>query len=126
MKWFGTYTQSRYATVEGNFNAISSALSNQVITFNCNCNEPYCVYVYPHRPYEIYLCNYFWSAPRTGTDSQAGTIVHEVSHFTVVANTDDHAYGQALCENLASRTPDLVIENADSHEYFAENTPPSQ
>ncbi len=124
LKWFGTHTQSRYATVEGNFNAISGALSNQVITFNCNCNEPYYAYVYANNPYEIYICNYFWTAPRTGTDSQAGTIVHEVSHFTVVADTDDHAYGQTLCANLASSTPDLAIENADSHEYFAENTPP--
>ncbi|MEO8196116.1 MAG: M35 family metallo-endopeptidase [Thermoanaerobaculia bacterium] len=32
----------------------------------------------------------------TGTDSKAGTLVHEMSHFNVVASTDDHAYGTAL------------------------------
>lgn len=27
-------------------------------------------YVYPSSPYNIYLCNAFWSAPMTGTDSK--------------------------------------------------------
>ncbi|HKX84772.1 MAG TPA: M35 family metallo-endopeptidase, partial [Pyrinomonadaceae bacterium] len=70
----------------------------------------------------IYLCNAFWNAPAQGTDSKAGTLVHEMSHFTVVAGTDDHAYGQTACKKLAKR-PQKAIDNADSHEYFAENTP---
>ncbi|WP_133510056.1 M35 family metallo-endopeptidase [Candidatus Thiosymbion oneisti] len=124
VRWFGTYTQSRYATVESNFRAISNALYDGNITFDCGCNDNSYAYVYANRPYEIYLCNVFWSAPRLGIDSQAGTIVHEISHFTNVAGTDDYAYGQDSAINLASRYPSLAIDNADSYLYFAENTPP--
>jgi peptidyl-Lys metalloendopeptidase len=59
----------------------------------------------------------------TGTDSKGGTLVHEMSHFTVVAGTDDWAYGQAAAGALAGSNPDRAIDNADSHEYFGENTP---
>jgi hypothetical protein len=64
-----------------------------------------------------------WSAPRTGTDSRAGTLIHEVSHFNVVAGTDDIVYGQAGAKSLAASDPNGAINNADNHEYFAENTP---
>ena len=39
----------------------------------------------PNKPYTIYLGRVFWTAPATGTDSQAGTLIHEISHFDVVA-----------------------------------------
>jgi len=123
LEWFGAYTESRYATVLQHFANISDALSNKQITFVCDCNESYYAWVYPSVPYEIHPCQAFWSASLTGTDSQAGTIVHETSHFTVVAGTDDHVYGQPACRSLANSSPDLAVGNADSHEYFAENTP---
>ena len=122
-EWFGAYDAARLATVTDHFNKIADALNNKTITFNCGCNENYYAYVYPTKPYEIYLCNLFWSAPEKGTDSQFGTIIHEVSHFNVVAGTDDHVYGQSGCRSLATSNPSWAIENADSHEYFAENTP---
>ena len=40
-----------------------------------------------------------------------------------VAGTDDVVYGQAGAKSLAISNPDAAITNADSHEYFAENTP---
>ena len=46
-----------------------------------------------------------------------------MSHFNVVAGTDDHAYGQPNARSLAVSNPDLALDNADNHEYFAENTP---
>lgn len=122
--WFGRYNASRYDQVTKNFEKILDALTNQPITLNCGCDEDYFAYVYPNKPYEIYLCNLFWSAPLTGTDSKAGTIIHELSHFTVVAGTDDHVYGQTGCKSLADTDPAKAVENADSHEYFAENNPP--
>jgi peptidyl-Lys metalloendopeptidase len=65
----------------------------------------------------------FWTAPLTGTDSKAGTLIHEMSHFNVVAGTDDHVYGQSGAKSLAISDPAAAIDNADSHEYFAENNP---
>lgn len=55
--------------------------------------------------------------------TQAGTLVHESSHFTANGGTDDHAYGQTACKSLALSSPANAVDNADSHEYFAENTP---
>ncbi len=123
--WFGTYNASRYTTVRSNFTRIYNALSSQPFVFNCTCPAaPSAIaYVYPNQPYRIYLCNAFWSAPNTGTDSRAGTIVHEVSHFTVMGGTDDWAYGQSAAHNLAVSNPARAVDNADSHEYFTENTP---
>jgi len=46
-----------------------------------------------------------------------------MSHFTVVAGTDDWAYGQTAAAALAKSSPTKAVDNADSHEYFAENNP---
>jgi peptidyl-Lys metalloendopeptidase len=121
--WFGVYLASRYSTVKTHFGAISNAMDTAPVTFNCSCKKKYYAYVYPTQPYTIYLCSVFWTAPLTGTDSKAGTLIHEMSHFDVVANTDDYVYGQAGAKNLAITNPDNAVKNADNHEYFAENTP---
>jgi peptidyl-Lys metalloendopeptidase len=121
--WFGTYLASRYTTVNAHYNAIDDALGNQVMTFNCGCKKQYFAYVYPNQPYRIYLCRAFWNAANTGTDSRAGTLIHEVSHFDVVANTDDVVYGTANAKALATSNPNDAVRNADNHEYFSENTP---
>ncbi|MEO8276568.1 MAG: M35 family metallo-endopeptidase [Thermoanaerobaculia bacterium] len=122
--WFGAQNGGRFNTVSGHYTAIRSAFQSAPITVDCGCDESYYAYVFPTQPYTIYVCNAFWPAPATGTDSKAGTLIHEMSHFNVVAGTDDNAYGQNACRNLASGQPALAVQNADSHEYFAENSPP--
>ena len=123
--WFGAYTSTRYSTARQHFVNIDAAIdqSGGEVTINCGCNQSYYAYVYPTRPYEIFVCKAFWSAPLTGTDSKGGTLIHEMSHFNVVAGTDDHVYGQTGAKNLAASSPDQALDNADNHEYFAENTP---
>ena len=122
-EWFGVYTASRWNTVQDHFNRIASAASGRTITFICDDSTSAFAYVYPSRPYDIYLGGAFWTAPRTGTDSKAGTIIHELSHFNVLGGTDDHVYGQSGARSLARSNPARAVNNADSHEYFAENTP---
>jgi len=46
-----------------------------------------------------------------------------MSHFDVVANTDDVVYGQSGAKSLAISNPTDALRNADNHEYFSENTP---
>ena len=121
--WFGSYTSSGWSTAKSHFSSINSAFNNQAVVVSCACTDSAYAYVYPSQPYKIYVCNAFWSAPNTGTDSKAGTLVHEMSHFTIVAGTDDWAYGQSAAKNLAISNPSKALDNADSHEYFAENTP---
>ena len=121
--WFGAYTSTRWNKVGNNFDAIKDALDNKAKVFDCSCNQSYFAYVYPNQPYKIYLCRAFWNASMTGTDSKGGTIIHEMSHFNVVAGTDDIVYGQTGAKNLAISDPNGATNNADSHEYFAENNP---
>jgi peptidyl-Lys metalloendopeptidase len=128
-EWFGAYLGQRYETVIDHFDKITDAVVNKRITFNCTCDidnpENTFAYVSPARPYEIFLCNQFWEASLTGTDSKAGTIIHELSHFYVVAGTTDTGgiYGQEDCRRLASENPLAALRHADCHEYFAENSP---
>ena len=126
--WFGAYTSTRYATANQHFVAIDSAIdqSGGQIKINCGCNQSYYAYVYPTKPYEIFVCKAFWTAPTAGTDSKGGTLIHETSHFNVVAGTADVVYGQTGAKSLAISNPDQALNNADSHEYFAENQPSQQ
>ncbi len=121
--WFGTYSSANDTTVTSHFSAISNKMDTAAVVFDCKCKKTYYAYVYANQPYKIYLCKAFWTAPATGTDSKAGTLIHEMSHFTVVAGTNDYAYGQTAAHNLALTNITQAIANADSHEYFAENTP---
>ena len=124
--WFGVYDANRYSTVTTHFSKISSAMDTAAVTFDCGCKKKYYAYVYPTKPYIIYLCSVFWTAPLTGTDSKAGTLIHEMSHFNTVASTNDYVYGQEGAKSLAISNPNNAINNADNHEYFAENTPAQQ
>ncbi|MDW5415764.1 M35 family metallo-endopeptidase [Iodobacter sp. CM08] len=121
--WFGKYDSARYATVKSHYVAIKDAFLNKPVTVDCGCKDTYFAYVYPNQPYKIYVCNAFWTAPLTGTDSKGGTLVHEMSHFYAVASTKDNVYGQSGAKKLAISDPAKAIANADSHEYFVENTP---
>jgi peptidyl-Lys metalloendopeptidase len=125
-KWFGAVDSGRVATIKSHFAAIKDAFATKPITVDCGCKKTYYAYVYPTQPYTIYVCKAFWSAPMTGTDSKGGTLVHEMSHFNVVAGTDDWVYGQSGAASLAISNPSQAIDNADSHEYFGENTPALQ
>ncbi|MBY0574362.1 MAG: peptidase M35 [Undibacterium sp.] len=122
--WFGTYSATNWGTIKTHFTNEVSAFTTKPLTLDCSCTTAGTyAYVYPNSPYKIYLCGAFWSAPMTGTDSKGGTLVHEMSHFTVVAGTGDYAYGQSAAKSLAISNPTKARMNADSHEYFAENTP---
>ncbi|MEN9866099.1 MAG: hypothetical protein RL748_1689 [Pseudomonadota bacterium] len=121
--WFGAYDAGRYNTVKAHYTAILDAFNNQPVVVDCGCKKTYYAYVYPNQPYKIYVCKAFWTAPMTGTDSKAGTLVHEMSHFNATSGTDDWAYGHTAAKSLAISDPAKAVDNADSHEYFSENTP---
>jgi peptidyl-Lys metalloendopeptidase len=122
--WFGEWTQYHQNVVKGHFLALSGDPSDS--TYDCSsCTKGDSVFAYvqPDEPGYVYLCNAFWRAPVAGTDSKGGTIVHEQSHFLVNGGTQDYVYGQAKAQRLAKANPSRAVMNADSTEYFAENTP---
>ncbi len=122
--WFGTYSSGGRNTALAHFQAVHSAFATQALVLDCKCKKPSVyAYVYANEPYKIYLCGAFWNAPAIGTDSKAGTLIHEMTHFNVVASTNDYAYGQTNAKALAISSPTQALDNADNHEYFAENTP---
>ena len=122
--WFGKYSSSNLALVKTQYTKIKAVFDSKPMIFSCECSlAGTYAYVYPSQPYKIYLCPVFWTSPTSGTDSKGGTLVHETSHFTAVAGTQDYAYGQTACKALAKSSPAKAVMNADSHEYFAENNP---
>ena len=76
--WFGAYTQSRFDTVRSHFANIGSH-DYTTFTYDCTCTDSGAyAFVYAADFGTIHLCGAFWRAPATGTDSQAGTLIHEV------------------------------------------------
>jgi len=126
--WMGACDSSRFSTVQRNFNNIGSrqGAGYRVDCAGSSCSASTYAYVFPSdSTYTVYVCGAFWNAPAgpCSYDSKAGTVVHEISHFTPVAGTQDITYGTANCQNLARTNPANAVRNADSHEYLAENCP---
>jgi len=124
-RWFGPWTPSRERHATAVYAGLLDTLSGTTLTYDCRCDDASLyAYVYPSRPGDVFLCPAFFAAPVLGTDSQAGTLVHELSHFAVAnGGTHDHVYGQHAVARLALDDPERAIDNADSYEYFAENSP---
>ena len=127
--WFGKADEKRQKIVTDAYNKIYDAFENKDVAFDCGTcksDEEYdevFAYVHPNQHYKIYLCGAFWKSSRTGTDTQGGTLIHEASHFAVIANTNDYAYGQTDAKALAKNSPNKAVNNAENYDYFAENNP---
>lgn len=123
-EWFGPYSASRYQSVTDGYTRLYESLQDASLSYDCSCDRANVyAYVFPVVLHEIYLCPVFWQTDLSGTDSRAGTLVHELSHFTALVGTDDHAYGQRAARELAQNDPTTAIDNADNFGYFAENDP---
>lgn len=122
--WFGTTYSGYVDIVVGNFLDMKSALNRYTFTFYLHgpeCNGEF-AYTY-HGSTTLYFCNTYFRAPtlptsRSRSDTQMGTIIHELSH--AVAYTEDIEYGTSDCKKLAAKYPKKAIENADNYEYFSE------
>jgi len=123
-KWFGatsTVNTGYYDYDKSVFNNIVNTLNSKGIHAYCNpagCGANVYAYVYPNDPaLTVYLCGAFWSQP----SERANTIVHEMSHFTVIGGTQDYTYGRASCEKLAKSNPFQASHNADNVCYFSDD-----
>ncbi len=135
--WFGIYSPARAERVRRNLKAIHRVLDSADLRFYCgDPNEPTCkgstyAYVYSTEPYAVTLCPMFFTMPMLpgGSPSDAvyedgtmeGTLIHEISHFDVVAGTDDSCYSRSDCADMAIDDPTSAMANADSYQYFAED-----
>ena len=118
-EWFGTYNLARFNKVKNDYSTVKRRIETIQFTYNLTgsgCSSG--VYAYTYKDTStIWFCDAFWDAPAKGTDSKAGTVVHEHTHSD--ASTDDIQYGQSGCRALALSHPEQAINNADSHEYYA-------
>lgn len=122
--WFGAFSAGRWGKVKEHFTALTQHLSSE--SADCSCTDSAYSYVLPTQPHKIYLCNAFWQAPLTGHDSMPGALLRAMSHFDDVTSTTSWAEGDVACKRLAKQAPERAVVNADSHQYFAENSPALQ
>lgn len=126
--WFGTYDAARWTAVRSGVEKMHAALVSNAVTFNCNdsqCAPSTFGFNYPSEisPRRIFLCDEFWKASRLGTDSRAGVVIHVLSIFTDTVGAQSYVYGTTGAQQLAVTNPRNAIKNADTYEYFFENTP---
>lgn len=137
LRWFGLYSPANARIVENNLVAIDLALRAGALTLVCppvgedECWVDTFANVWPDEPFVINLCPAFFTMPpmdgfgqrssgfQNGT--REGTIIHEISHFDVIAGTDDECYSRRFCATMARHDPRRAIRNADSYQYFVED-----
>ena len=136
-RWFGDYSQANAEQVRANLKAIVTALRGGGVTAICEtlrpegCSPGEYAWVYSDQPYLMRLCPAFFTLPpltalapgtrRSENGTREGTLVHEISHFTRVAGTEDHCYSRPECQRMARNNPLRAIDNADSYQYFTED-----
>jgi peptidyl-Lys metalloendopeptidase len=100
IRWFGAADAKRIGNVKDAWTTLDNALHNANLSFtahkpqyfayaNGSSMDYYGSSIWGSRSlFSIRLGDDFWSAPLTGEDSQAGTIVHELTHMYL--RTGDH------------------------------------
>ncbi|WP_439156113.1 M35 family metallo-endopeptidase [Yoonia sp.] len=137
VRWFGDYTPKNAEIVRANLKAVVVAIRSGAIRVECQaeraagCTQREYAWVYPGQPYVLRLCPAFFGLPtlhalspgaqHSDHGTREGTIVHELSHFTRVAGTEDYCYSRTLCKLMAQRDTRRAIINADSYQYFTED-----
>ena len=140
-RWFGVYSSLNAEKVRASLKTMASAIRSGAVTVECNevlgpdsrvgCAEGEYAWVFSDEPYLIHLCPSFFDLPSMAqlrprstagsNGTRAGTIIHELSHFFNVAETEDHCYTRRDCSIMARTDPGRAIENADSYQYFSED-----
>ncbi|WP_185020855.1 M35 family metallo-endopeptidase [Histidinibacterium lentulum] len=136
-RWFGPYSKENAGIVRAAFKSIHAALRDQSLKIVCanvgeeDCDAQMYANVWSHDAYVINLCPAFFGMPelhvhpstsvRMENGTREGTIIHELSHFDIVAGTEDICYSRPACAQLAEFDRVVLVRNADSYQYFAED-----
>merc|ERR1712086_270545 len=81
------------------------------------CGGSTFAYVYPTDTQQnVYMCDFTFEYPDYSEKVQ--TVIHELSHFNHIGNTNDNAYGESTCINLAQSNFQAAIQTADNVGYF--------
>jgi peptidyl-Lys metalloendopeptidase len=120
IKWMGF---NEINDIKQTFTQIFKVLDNEAISFDCFCTFDIYAFSVVQNDYQITICNKFWGAELDGPDSQAGTILHELTHFESIRTSHDHIVNRYECIDAAQTKEGqaIIIENANSYEYLAED-----
>jgi hypothetical protein len=123
-RWFGSTAQAARQAISARIDRElqllqQDTLENFAMPDKVDSNTY--AYVYPGDATHVIHLDPLWvSAHATGTDSRAGTLAHEMSHFNDIGGTKDWVYGTTGCLNLAKTNSAHALNNADSFEYYVE------
>ena len=136
-RWFGRHSVQNAERVRRNLKSVVTAIRSGAVTAQCEprdldgCSSGEYAFVYAAEPYLMHLCPSFFNLPhlaalqpgaqRSENGTREGTIVHELSHFRIVADTEDHCYSRSVCSDMARTNPRRAIDNADSYQYYTED-----
>lgn len=123
--WFGTTNESDKKIIEQRIDKTLDMSKNyDVDKFRPappKYKDAYAVVNPDDKEHHINLGEPFWSAPTKGSDTKAGVLSHEMSHFNEIGGTDDYAYGLDDSKELAKINPKKALNNADNFEFYLEN-----
>jgi peptidyl-Lys metalloendopeptidase len=81
-EWFNDSANKAYVdAVRRDFTKIKQAFKFKDIAYDCSftgCPPGAFAFVFRNEPYVIHLCESFWKAPISGTDTRKGTLIHEM------------------------------------------------
>ncbi len=135
--WFGRWNAVDAKFVRATISALKNHIRTSKITFVCesrgsgSCEGGTYAFVYPNDSGTIYLCPPYFELPSLSdatflevfnSGTRGGTIIHEMSHYDEVGDTADHCYNRDSCGDFARISPNRAAHNADSFQYFAEDT----
>lgn len=123
-KWFGVVTRRKRDIIVKRIRSTLEVCRNlkienfELVDIGGKENEFASVYRIEGNYPSIRLGIRFWKIENDSGKSRAGVVIHELSHFRNIGNTDDFAYGSQACLGLAKYHPHDAMYNADSYELF--------
>lgn len=76
--------------------------------------------VHSSAPGAMFLTPDFFKMPTSGTDSQQGTIIHELTHIVGIGLHPEH-YGVDKAKALAAKDRMTARKNSDNYQYYVED-----
>ena len=137
-RWFGPYSKANAETARSTLKAIYTTIATGQIRVIClntsddGCEDDTYAFVYPDEAFVLNICPQYFELPTMISEvpgsevlengTREGTMIHEISHFLRVAGTDDFWYSRTTCQENARTDPRSAVRNADTYQYFAEDT----
>jgi peptidyl-Lys metalloendopeptidase len=125
-KWFGVLDSNSATAVRKVYEAaLTQASISQFwcpvvndLTFRWDVGD--LAAVHPSTPGAMFLTPSFFSKPSSGSDTQSGILIHELTHLGGVGLRPE-VYGTTASKALAVRNPAQARNNSDSYEYYVED-----